>query len=81
MERDRIRRQEAMVERKQTQEMETSTSLSGATRTTAEPRPNAYIAEEYGIPKPYGYLAPFKPSLQGSTMRHVRNPVVQEIEL
>merc|ERR1712176_894111 len=28
----------------------------------AEPRPNAYIAEDIGIPKPYGAHAPFKPS-------------------
>ena len=46
-------------------------------RTTAEPRPNAYIpdvAHGLGIPKPYSGLAPFKPSEVGSTMRHYRAP-------
>ena len=45
-------------------------------RTTAEPRPNAYIpdASGLGIPKPYGALAPFKPTQPGATMRHIRPP-------
>jgi len=50
---------------------------SSAVRTTAEPRPNAYIpdvAHGLGIPKPYSSLAPFKPSEAGSTMRHYRPP-------
>jgi hypothetical protein len=50
-------------------------------RTTAEPRPNAYIPDELGIPKPYGTLAPFKPTETGSTMRHIRNPNPAEIEI
>uniref|UniRef100_A0A7S4FAG5 Cilia- and flagella-associated protein 58 central coiled coil domain-containing protein n=1 Tax=Chrysotila carterae TaxID=13221 RepID=A0A7S4FAG5_CHRCT len=52
------------------------------TQTTAEPRPNAYIPDDIvGIPKPYGALAPFKPSEAGTTMRHIRKPVLREIEL
>ncbi|GAX79502.1 hypothetical protein CEUSTIGMA_g6943.t1 [Chlamydomonas eustigma] len=47
--------------------------------TTAEARPNAYIPESLGIPKPYGNFAPFKPSEPGSTMRHIRNPQPKEI--
>ena len=50
-------------------------------RTTAEPRPNAYIPDEIGIPKPYGALAPFKPMQQGATMRHIRKPKPREIEI
>lgn len=51
-------------------------------RTTAAQRPNAYIPEDMGIPKPYpGVLLPFKPSDQGSTMRHIRNPRPKEIEI
>jgi len=50
-------------------------------RTTAEPRPNAYIPDEIGIPKPYGNLAPFKPTVGGSTMRHIRMPQPPEIEI
>jgi chromosome segregation ATPase len=48
-------------------------------RTTAEPRPTAYIPDELGIPRPYGGLAPFKPSEVGSTMRHTRAPVPSDI--
>lgn len=49
--------------------------------TTAEARPNAYIPDELGIPKPYGGNAPFKPSEHGSTMRHIRKPVLREIDI
>ena len=48
-------------------------------QTTAETRPNAYIPEELGIPKPYGSYAPFKPAEPGSTMRHIRKPQPKEI--
>lgn len=51
------------------------------TQTTAQPRPNAYIPDDIGIPKPYGVLAPFKPSELGTTMRHIRKPQPKEIEL
>ena len=47
--------------------------------TTAEPRPNAYVPANIGIPKPYGRYAPFKPSEEGSTMRHIRKPEPREI--
>lgn len=80
MERDRVRRQESLMERKGDVQQQAGV-LPGVTRTTAEPRPNAYIPEELGIPRPYGHLAPFKPTVLGSTMRHVRKPVVKEIEL
>ncbi|KAJ0405669.1 hypothetical protein ATCC90586_004472 [Pythium insidiosum] len=49
--------------------------------TTAEPRPNAYIPEDLGIPKPYGSLAPFKPTQAGATMRHIRVPQKRDIEI
>ena len=45
----------------------------------AEGRPNAYIPEDLGIPKPYGGFAPFKPSEAGSTMRHIQPPRPREI--
>merc|ERR1712129_377560 len=60
------------------QEEEVLNSL--AVRTTAEPRVNAYPDEEHGIPKAYGTHAPFKPTVAGSTMRHIRKPVVRPIE-
>lgn len=52
-------------------------------KTTAEPRPNAYIPGEdpVGAPKPFAEYAPFKPALPGSTMRHVRKPKPREIIL
>eukprot|EP00873_Tetraselmis_striata_P010499 jgi/Tetstr1/430763/TSEL_020548.t1 len=47
--------------------------------TTAETRPNAYIPEDIGIPKPYGSYAPFKPQEPGATMRHIRKPQPKEV--
>lgn len=56
--------------------------LGGAlVATTAEARPNAYIPDDLGIPKPYGGSAPFKPTEAGSTMRHIRKPVLREIDI
>jgi hypothetical protein len=55
---------------------------SNATRTTAEPRVNAYVPEgEYGLPKAYGKHTPFKPPQPGSTMRHIRKPIPQAVEI
>ncbi len=50
-------------------------------KTTAETRPTAYIPDELGIPKPYGQSAPFKPTDLGSSMRHIRPPVIKPIEI
>lgn len=50
-------------------------------RTAAEPRPTAYIPDDLGIPKPYGSLAPFKPTENGSTMRHIKPPKIKPIEI
>lgn len=51
-------------------------------KTAAEPRPTAYIPDELGIPKPYGNLAPFKPSELGSTMKqHIKMPAPKTIEI
>ncbi|XP_041629728.1 coiled-coil domain-containing protein 146 isoform X3 [Vulpes lagopus] len=58
--------------------------LPNGVYTTAEPRPNAYIPEAEAalpLPKPYGALAPFKPSEQGANMRHIRKPVPKPIEI
>uniref|UniRef100_A0A8D0GWM7 Coiled-coil domain containing 146 n=1 Tax=Sphenodon punctatus TaxID=8508 RepID=A0A8D0GWM7_SPHPU len=52
--------------------------------TTAEQRPNAYIPDDENVlplPRPYGALAPFKPSEPGSNMRHIRKPIVKPIEI
>uniref|UniRef100_A0A8B9N8U1 Coiled-coil domain containing 146 n=1 Tax=Accipiter nisus TaxID=211598 RepID=A0A8B9N8U1_9AVES len=58
--------------------------LPGYVHTTAEQRPTAYIPDdEYSLPlpRPYGALAPFKPSEPGSNMRHFRKPIVKPIEI
>ena len=54
-----------------------------ALRTTAEPRPLAYIPDSgIEIPKPYGAMAPFKPNdCNGSTMRRIRPPDINEFAL
>lgn len=54
---------------------------AASVRTTAEPRPNAYIPDDIGIPKPYGANAPFKPSVTGASMRHFRKPVPQQVDI
>lgn len=56
-------------------------SQGGGAPTRADMRPTAYIPESLGIPKPFGKWAPFKPSEQGSTMRHIRKPQPKEIEI
>ncbi|KAJ3233161.1 hypothetical protein HDU81_002463 [Chytriomyces hyalinus] len=55
-------------------------------RTTAEPRPNAYVPDASGvgelpIPKPYGVFAPFKPQEAGSQMRHIRKQQMKPVEI
>ena len=82
LERERLRRQEERIERDARRAQEGPGPSSGQiTRTTAEPRPNAYIPDDLGIPKPYGGLAPFKPIEAGATMRHIRAPNPPEIEI
>jgi len=70
--------QQAAAQRRQEEEI----MNSNFTRTTAEPRVNAYIPEdEHGLPKAYGNSAPFKPTIGGSTMRHIRKPNPKPIEI
>ncbi|KAJ3255643.1 hypothetical protein HK103_006168 [Boothiomyces macroporosus] len=67
-------------------ELEDDFYLHGKVKTTAEPRPNAYIPETTGlgqlpIPKPYGEHSPFKPQEPGAQLRHYKKPSVQSIEI
>ncbi|KAM4678210.1 coiled-coil domain-containing protein 146 isoform 2-T2 [Discoglossus pictus] len=58
--------------------------LPNGVYTTAEQRPNAYIPENelaLPLPRPYGGLAPFKPSESGSNLRHIRKPTIKPIEI
>jgi hypothetical protein len=80
LERHEVMHQEAM--NRKAMELSMQGGMSGQfLRTAAEPRPTAYIPEEFGIPKPYGVLAPFKPTEGGATMRHIRPPQIKPIEI
>ncbi|RMX44803.1 hypothetical protein pdam_00016359 [Pocillopora damicornis] len=84
MVRDEERRTKELLEKKEREEEEEHYLLPGGIFTTAEPRPNAYIPDddsELPIPRPYGSLAPFKPTEPGSTMRHIRKPIIKPIEI
>lgn len=79
--RDQQKKREALLNLQRSKdEQELMTSLL-STLTTAELRPNAYVAEQFGVPKPYGALAPFKPSTLGAQMRHFRIPQAKQIQL
>ena len=45
-----------------------------ASRTAVEVRLNAYISDDLSLPKPYGAMAPFKPSTPGANLRHFKTP-------
>lgn len=59
--------------------------LPNGVYTTAEQRPNAYMPETdttaLPLPKPYGAMAPFKPSEPGANRRHIRKPIIKPIEI
>ncbi|XP_078495204.1 coiled-coil domain-containing protein 146 [Ciona intestinalis] len=79
-----MRKRNEDAEKAMVDQEEQQYQLVGGTATTAEPRPNAYIPEdetELPIPRPYGSLAPFKPTEPGSSMRHIRKPVLRPIEI
>ncbi len=80
LERDRMRRQEALVERA-ANEKTAMMNIDRLVRTTAKVRPNHYLPEELSLPKPYGALAPFYAQTAGSTMRHIRKPQPRELDL
>ena len=80
-ERKRVMMMESAM-RKEEEMMMVQPANSNMLKTAAEPRPTAYIPDELGIPKPYGNLAPFKPSELGSTMKqHMRMPQAKTIEI
>ena len=79
MEREKQRKQDMM--RDKAGRAQNEPSEIPMTRTTAETRPNAYIPDDVGLPRPYGVSLPFKPTAQGSQMRHFRKPDPKPIEL
>ncbi|XP_006774970.1 PREDICTED: coiled-coil domain-containing protein 146 [Myotis davidii] len=73
----------AIAEKSQ-QFLDAQRQLPNGVLTTAELRPTAYIPDAEAtlpLPKPYGALAPFKPSEPGSNMRHIKKPVIKPIEI
>ncbi|CAH2275721.1 Hypothetical predicted protein [Pelobates cultripes] len=82
--RDEYRRQMDKEYKAKIEEEEKQQLLPSGVYTTAEQRPNAYIPEDENalpLPRPYGGLAPFKPSELGSNMRHIRKPLIKPIEI
>jgi len=61
-----------------------SLSFSPLSAHTLSPS-HRYIPNDLGIPRPYGGLAPFKPTVAPGqitgTMRHMRKPMQREIIL
>ncbi|XP_078138376.1 coiled-coil domain-containing protein 146 [Centroberyx gerrardi] len=75
--RDKRRRQRDKQERERLAEEKQKKLLPSGVYTTAEARPSAYIPQTDSLlplPKPYGAMAPFKPSKPGANMRHFRKP-------
>ncbi|RVE56761.1 hypothetical protein OJAV_G00224750 [Oryzias javanicus] len=70
--RDKRRRQKDKEDKERFAEEDKWRPLPSGKRTTADIRPNAYIPENdlLPLPKPYGAMAPFKPSQHGANMRH-----------
>ncbi|XP_023808252.1 coiled-coil domain-containing protein 146 isoform X2 [Oryzias latipes] len=70
--RDKRRRQKDKEEKEKLAGEDKWRHLQSGKRTTANIRPNAYIPENdtLPLPKPYGAMAPFKPSQPGANMRH-----------
>ncbi|XP_063998613.1 coiled-coil domain-containing protein 146 isoform X3 [Pogoniulus pusillus] len=63
---------------------EEQAAAPGCMHTTAVHRPTAYIPDDefsLPLPRPYGALAPFKPSEPGSNTRYIRKPLVKPIEI
>ncbi|XP_037616680.1 coiled-coil domain-containing protein 146 isoform X4 [Sebastes umbrosus] len=81
--RDKKRRQRDKEERERLAEEEGWYQLPNGEYTTAESRPDAYIPQTdlLPLPKPYGALAPFKPSQPGANMRHIRKPTLKPLEI
>ncbi|KAE8616378.1 hypothetical protein XENTR_v10008787 [Xenopus tropicalis] len=82
--RDKHRLQKEKEDKARMAEEEEQHWLPNGAYTTAEQRPNAYIPDDESalpLPRPYGILAPFKPSETGSNMRHIRKPIIKPIEI
>ncbi|KAG2460072.1 CC146 protein, partial [Polypterus senegalus] len=82
--RDEQRHSKDNQEKDKIMEEESWHHLPNGVHTTVEPRPNAYIPDDDNglpLPRPYGALAPFKPTEPGGNIRHFRKPVIKPIEI
>ncbi|XP_044136084.1 coiled-coil domain-containing protein 146 isoform X2 [Bufo gargarizans] len=82
--REEHRRRIEKEEKARAEEEEEQHILPNGIYTTADQRPNAYIPEDENVlplPRPYGALAPFKPSEPCANMRHIRKPLIRPIEI
>lgn len=51
-------------------------------KTTAKPRNTSYLSDITGLYEYYGgKYSPFLPTKQGATMRHIRKPILKDIEI
>nr|XP_032827245.1 coiled-coil domain-containing protein 146-like [Petromyzon marinus] len=78
------RRCERLARQKEEAAAADRTMAGDGAASTAEPRPNCYIPDDdlgLPVPRPYGALAPFKPSETGASMRHIRKPSIKPIEI
>jgi len=78
---ERRRMQAAEATARRQNELKMHASPADMKKTTAEPRPTAYIPEDMFISKPYGNSAPFKPMDSSNVVRHMRQPQPKLIEI
>jgi len=78
---ERMLRKQEMRQEMIARRQEEVRQMQGDFQTTAIPRPNAYMPEDLALPRPYGAMAPFKPSEPGAGMRHIVKPQPREIEI
>ncbi|EKX37608.1 hypothetical protein GUITHDRAFT_160100 [Guillardia theta CCMP2712] len=78
---ERMLRKKEMRQEMIARRQEEVRQMQGELQTTAIPRPNAYMPEDLALPRPYGAMAPFKPSEPGASMRHIVKPQPREIEI
>ena len=77
---DQIVRHDAMMRRLADEKRAMECVVADDLRRHIEPRPNAYIPDDLGIPRPFGSGA-FKPTPAGSSMRHIKAPKTSDIIL
>lgn len=71
-------RHEKTIQKLSEEKREIQRILAEGKKSFCEPRPNAYIPDDLGIPRPFG-LGVFKPTPAGATMRHIRKAILPDI--